>query len=45
MEKKKGFFKKLVDKVDKKMKEKAESSTCSCCGPSGSCEPPKKGKC
>ncbi len=31
MEKKKGFFKKLVDRIDKKMKEKAGSSTCSCC--------------
>ena len=38
MAKKKGFFAKLVDKLDKKMKEKAEKSTCSCCGTS------KKGK-
>jgi len=31
-EKKKGLFKKLVDKVDKKMKEKAKESCC--CGES-----------
>jgi len=36
MEKKKGLFKKLVDKVDKKMKEKAEQSCC-CCGGNEDC--------
>ena len=35
-EKKKGLFKKLVDKVDKKMEEKAEKSCC-CCGGNEDC--------
>ena len=35
-EKKKGLFKKLIDKVDKKMQEKAEKS-CSCCGGNEDC--------
>lgn len=29
--KKKGFFGKLADKVDKKMEKRAEEQTCSCC--------------
>ncbi|HSV43642.1 MAG TPA: hypothetical protein VLJ10_03720 [Candidatus Bathyarchaeia archaeon] len=37
---KKGFFSKLVNKMDKKMKEKAASSSCCCCGP----QDPKKDK-
>jgi hypothetical protein len=39
MAKKKGFFAKLVEKLDKSMKEKAKKSSCSCCGTKG------KGKC
>ncbi len=31
-EKKKGFLGKLVDKVDKKMEEKAKKGECCCCG-------------
>jgi len=29
--KKKGFFKKIVDSIDKKLKEKSEKSGCKCC--------------
>ena len=35
-EKKKGLFKKLADKVEKKMEEKAEQSCC-CCGGNEDC--------
>jgi len=35
--KKKGFFKKLIDKVDKKMKDKADESSCCCCGDNEEC--------
>jgi len=33
-EKKKGFFGKLVDKLDKKMEKKAKSKECCCCNSS-----------
>jgi len=36
MEKKKGFFKRLMDKLDKKMEQKAkEKPSCCCCEESG----------
>jgi hypothetical protein len=31
--KKKSLFKKLVERIDKKMQEKASSSGCCCCNP------------
>ncbi len=37
MTEKKGFLKKVVDKVDKKMEEKAKSGSCCCCGDSEEC--------
>lgn len=30
---KKGFFKRIMEKIDKKMEEKAKSKACCCSGP------------
>lgn len=35
--KKKGFFEKMVDKIDKKIKKKADESSCCCCGDNEEC--------